>query len=133
MHKNDSVFIKKLSKELNDTEYQIKKLISERNFLQDIINREISSINNENYSIRKNSKQKIITQSNIVKTLSNEVSEKKVSELYEKCAKDSHISKSSFRNYLSDLSDRDIIKRGSKSGYWKINPSERLDFSDDSF
>ncbi|MQS00193.1 hypothetical protein [Gluconobacter aidae] len=131
MEKKDSIFIEKLKKELKETDDKINKLSSERKFLNDLIERELSSTKNESKYIRKNSKVKITIQSKIVKTLSEERYEKKVNSLYEECSKNSNISKSSFRNYISDLEKRDIIIRGSKSGYWKINPTNQHDPYDD--
>jgi len=131
MEKKDSIFVEKLKKELKETNDKINNLLSERKFLNDLITREIYSVKNESKYIRKNSKVKITIQTNIVKSLSEEKNEKKVNSLYDECSKNSNISKSSFRNYISDLEKRDIITRGSKSGYWKINPTNQKDYYDE--
>jgi len=133
MEKDDKIFIEKLNEELKDINEKINKLTHERNFLTNIINRNIIQIDKNGSNIRKNSKQKIITQSNILKALSEEKFEKKVSDLFSQCTKGSNISKSSFRNYLSDLNNRSIIEKGSKSGYWKINPIKKINFPEDEY
>ncbi|GBR51873.1 hypothetical protein AA106555_0716 [Neokomagataea thailandica NBRC 106555] len=131
MEKKYSIFIEKIKKEIKETDDKINKLYSEKKFLNDLIEREIFSKRNSSKYIRKNSKVKIIIQSKIVKALSEEKYEKKVNLLYEECSKNENISKSSFRNYISDLEKRDIIIRGSKSGYWKINPTNQKDIYND--
>lgn len=123
MSETQSPFIERMKKEIERINNEINKLVTERRFFEELIDREKLSLVSNYKHIRKNSATKVMVQSRIIHSLSRSNKEMKVNDLYKTCSEKYNISESSFRNYLFDLSKREIISKGSKSGYWKINPS----------